>query len=247
MDLIKYHEKIGKVLARLAGQQTLYEAAAQQMADVVNADGLIHVLGTDMHTTSSVDELFFRFGALAAINPLYDPSMAVTHNAARALYVKEFGQCSSFLIEYYRNISKGDVMLLLDNNGRSCFSTQAAKKAAEMGVTVIAITSEAHTMAMQEDSTVCAEPCVKLQTMSEVSLVIDNAVPPFDALDGLTGLGWVSAIANSFILNAIMITVHAELTKRKKSIDFWQNFDTADGAARNQKLIEQYINRIKHI
>jgi len=247
MDLIKYHEKISEVLGQLANRQALYETAAQRMSDVVCADGLIHIFGTDMHTTSSVDEAFFRFGTLAAINPMYDPSIAVTHNAARAWYVKEFSECSSFLIEYYRNLSKGDVLLLLDNNGRSHFSTEAAKKAAEMGLEVIAITSEAHTMAMPEDSAVCAKDGIKLQTMPEVSLVIDNAVPPFDALDALTGQGWVSAIANSFILNALVMAVCAELTKRGRLVDIWQNFDVIDGASHNQKLINQYISRIKHI
>ena len=247
MDLAAYHENISETLARLAGQQALFDKAAVLMADAVGQGGLIHIIGTDMHTTSSVDEAFFRFGTLAAINPLFDPSISVTHNAARALYVKDYCDLGTFLVEYYRNLSKGDALVLLDNDSRSRLPVEVAKKAAELGLRVIAITSKAYTDAMPDGTGWEAEDGSTLYTMPGVSLVIDNAVPPFDALDPATGEGWVSAIANSFVLNALIMAARAELERRGLPADVWGNFGTPEGAARNQRLIDAYIDRVKHI
>ena len=247
MELAEYNKKITEILNDLAAGGDQYDKAAEKMADAVCGGGLIHFFGTDMHTSPSVDEVFFRFGSLASVNPMYDPSMSVNHSAARALYVKECSGCGTFMVEYYRNLSKGDTLVLVDNYAGSRFAVETARKAGELGIFVVAVTSSEFTAAVPEGCAFSSPDGKTLLTPGEVPMLIDNRVPPFDALDEQTGEGWVSAIANSFVLNALMMATRKVLRQRNFSADAWQNFYSDKGAARNSELIDEYIYRVKHI
>ena len=76
-------------------------------------------------------------------------------------------------------------------------------------------------------------------------ITIDNCVPAHDvALPDIPGGGgWLSTIANSFLLNLIFLETCAKIPQA----DRWHDFHTAEGLEKNEGMIEKYFDRIKHI
>ncbi|NLY17783.1 MAG: SIS domain-containing protein, partial [Clostridiaceae bacterium] len=135
----EYHRKVAEMLDLLSGQTEEYKKAGRLIAEAVKNKKLIHVIGTEMHSSIAAEEVFFRTGSFANINPLYDPTFSVSHSAARSLYLKEADSCGRFLIECYRNIQQGDLMIIIDTDGIGKACIEVVEKSREMGLKTIGI------------------------------------------------------------------------------------------------------------
>lgn len=247
----EYHKKVSEIIDVLSRQAEDYKKAGRMVADAVKNKKLIHVIGTEMHSSIASEDVFFRTGSLASINPLYDPSFSVNHSAARSLYLKEADCCGTFLVEYYRNIQQGDLMIIIDTDGTGKACIEVAEKSREMGLKTIVVTSRNFSEKIDSDYCYRNNQKINLCDMEGIDLVIDNKVPAFDAVINLKGLktvtGWVSTIANSFIMNAILLAAFEIIEEENIEADVWHNFYDADGLAKNECLIDKYIEKIKHI
>lgn len=247
----QYFNGVTQIIEELARNEAKYEAAGRLLAEAVRKGKLIHVAGTEMHSSAAVQEIFFHEGCLANINPLFDPTFSVTHNASRSLYLKESGNCGRFLLEYYRNISPGDVLILVDNDGIGRGSMEAIEKAREMGLSIIAVTSREFSGAVDPACVFRGSPEGCLADMDGIDVAIDNKVPAFDTLVCLEkagmGAGRVSAVANSLILNSILLSALQIIEREGIEADIWASFYDPGKAGRNEALIEKYYDKIKHV
>jgi len=252
MNYLKtYYVTVNNLVKRLYKNAGCYEKAARLLAEAVRNERLIHVIGTEMHSSIAAHDIFFREGSLLNINPMFDPSFSVMHSASRSLYLKEADCCGEFLVEYYRNIHKGDVMIVIDTDGVGRACMEVVKKSKELGLFVIAITSRQFSKAVSKDCIFRNNQKSNLCDMKEVDIIIENEVPAFDTAVEFNSLkkraGWLSTIANSFILNAILICTIEIMEKEKMNPDMWNNFYHPEGISHNEKLIDKYFDKIKHI
>lgn len=247
----EYCTSIKSIIDELSNQSEVYQRAGRAVAEAVRNKGLIHLVGTEMHSSISVEDFFFRAGSLVNVNPLFDPTFSVTHCASRSLYLKDADLCGTFLVEYYRNIHKGDVMIIVDADGVGRACREVAQKSMELGLTVIAITSKAFSEKVPEDCSFRNDAKENLCDMKQVDLVIDSKIPAFDAVIRYRGLkvesGWVSTIANSFILNAILLEALEIIEEEKIDAVIWSSFYESDGLKRNEDIIDKYAEKIKHL
>lgn len=249
--LKEYYNKVSVILDELSGNSEAYQKAGALVADAARRKKLIHIVGTEMHSSLSAEDIFFRAGSLLNINPLFDPTFSVTHSASRSLYLKEAENCGKFLVEYYRNIHRGDVMIIVDTDGVGRACREVAQKTKELGLAIIVITSRKFSEGVPEGCIFRNDEGQNLCDMKEADLVIDSKVPAFDTVLAFEGLkaeaGWVSTIANSFILNAILLAALEIIEKENISADIWKNFYETDGLSQNEKYIEEYTDKIKHL
>jgi len=247
----EYHEKVSEILDVLSRQTEDYKKAGRLVAEAVKDQKLIHIVGTEMHSSIAAEDVFFRTGSFACINPLFDPSFSVNHSAARSLYLKEADCCGNFLLEYYRNIHAGDLMIIIDTDGSGKACIEAAEKSRELGLKIIAVTSRSFSEKMDINYPYRNNKGINLCDMEGIDLVIDNKVPAFDTVIDLKGLkmgtGWVSTIANSFIMNSVFLAAFEIIEEENIPADIWYNFYDKDGLAKNDLLIDKYIERVKHI
>ncbi len=250
-SLNKYYKNVMGILDGLSKETEVYQEAGRLIAEAVRNKKLIHIVGTEMHSSLAAEDIFFRTGSLLNINPLYDPTFSVTHAASRSLYLKEADFCGKFLIEYYRNIHKGDLMIVVDTDGIGRGCREVVQKSKELGLTVIGITSRKFSEKVSKDCSFRNDEKVNLCDMEEIDLIIDSKVPAFDATVRFEALkadtGWVSTIANSFVINAIMLAALEIIQDENISADIWDNFYEPSGLSKNQALIDDYIEKIKHL
>jgi len=246
-----YYKKVTKILDVLSEQTDNYKKAGCLVAEAIKNKRLIHIIGTEMHSSETVEDVFFRTGSFANINPLFDPTFSVNHSAARSLYLKEADCCGRFLVEYYRNIQQGDLMIIVDTDGTGKACIEAVERAREMELKIIVVTSPCFSEKIDADYPYRNNNRINLCDMEGIDLVIDNKVPAFDAVINLKGLkmetGWVSTIANSFIMNAIFLAAFEIIEEENIDADVWYNFYDKEGLAKNECLIDKYIERVKHI
>ena len=249
--ILDYYKQVAAILDELSKQTEDYKKAGQMIADAVKNKKLIHIVGTEMHSSIAAEEIFFRAGSLANINPLYDPTFSVTHSAARSLYLKEADFCGQFLFEYYRNIQKGDLILIIDTDGIGKACKEVVEKSKEMELSVIVVTSRNFSEVVNDNCPYRNSEKINLCNMDGIDLVIDSKIPAFDTIIRFEELninsGWVSTIANSFILNAIILAAIETIEKENIEADIWDNFYEANGLQKNEALIDKYIEKVKHI
>ena len=165
--------------------------------------------------------------------------------------MKEVDYCGKFLVEYYRNIHKGDVIIIVDTDGIGRACREIVQKSEELGLAIIVITSKKFSKSISADCSFRNNSKQNLCDMAEVDLVVDSGVPAFDAVISIEKLkveaGWVSTIANSFILNAILLSAIEIIEKENIKADIWNNFYDSCGLSRNEGYIDKYIGRIKHL
>ena len=249
--ILDYYKQVAAILDELSKQTEDYKKAGQMIADAVKNKKLIHIVGTEMHSSIAAEEIFFRAGSLANINPLYDPTFSVTHSAARSLYLKEADSCGQFLFEYYRNIQKGDLIIIIDTDGIGKACKEVVEKSKEMELSVIVVTSRNFSEVVNDNCPYRNSEKINLCNMDGIDLVIDSKVPACDTIIRFEELninsGWVSTIANSFILNAIILAAIETIEKENIEADIWDNFYEANGLQKNEALIDKYIEKVKHI
>jgi len=121
------------------GQQELIDSAASLMAASVKKDRLIHIAGCDMHTGPLCASFFFCEGTLACINLITDPTFSTMHSTSRAFYLQDAPMVGRFLIEYYRNITEGDTVILFDLSATGPSAGEMTQAAKEKGAKVVYI------------------------------------------------------------------------------------------------------------
>jgi uncharacterized phosphosugar-binding protein len=219
--------------AQLAPAVAAVEAA-------VRADRLVYVFGTG-HSHMLAEELHFRAGGPAFVVPVLAPALMLHEGAlASTARERESGAAAEVLARY--PIAQGDVLIVISNSGVNAAPLEAAAAGRAAGATVIALTSRAYaTAAAQPGRPVLAE-------MADI--VLDNLLPPGDALAALPGTplraGPGSTVIGAALLNALFAEVAARLaTSGPPPIYLSANMPGA--TENNRDLIARYGPRNRHL
>jgi uncharacterized phosphosugar-binding protein len=245
---IVYLEKIRQILDKIEQEQGKnIIAAAEIMSDSIAKGGLIHVFGSG-HSVIPALDIFPRYGSFPGFHPLLDPRLmwfnVLGPGGVRELLwlerKEEYAQI--FLANYC--LLKTDVMLVFSHGGLNAAPVEVAMEAKRRGLAVIAVTS----MENYRRSQATHSSGKKLADLADV--VIDNCVPPEDALVDIPGLPEKVAAGSTVAVVTIAMMLLAETAGKliEKGIRFPVFVSpNSEGfsADHNERVFQIYANQLK--
>ncbi len=238
----RYLELVESILERIAlEEEASIEEASGILVDAYINNGVLHVVGAG-HSAIIGEEMFYRAGGLAFINPLIDSDISVHRSASRASALEKLQGYAETLL-HSQGLEKNDAVLVVSTSGVNVFPVEAAVYAKNTGCRVIAVTSRDYSASLKPRN-----PYGKrLYEVADVT--VDNKVPPGDASLDIRGVpvrvAPVSTIANSFIVHSISALTAMKLAERGEKPPVWMSIHLPGGREHNAGLIEKYRPRIR--
>ncbi len=188
---------------------------SRRFTEAILADRLVHVFGTG-HSRMAVEEMFPRYGSFPGFHPIVELSMTF-HNPV----VGANGQRQAMFLEnvqgfgpvLWRNFvtDPSDCLLAISTSGCNAVTIDVAIEAKRLGMTVVALTSLAHSAA----STSRHESGKKLHEVAD--LVLDQKAPAGDSSVWISGLETpvapISSVTGCTIINLVKAEVARLLTE----------------------------------
>ena len=82
----RFLDKLGEIIDELKKEEAEnLLAAAEKMADCIENDHMIHLWGPGGHSAIVAEDALYRKGGLACVNPIYDPTMSLSHRALQEI------------------------------------------------------------------------------------------------------------------------------------------------------------------
>jgi uncharacterized phosphosugar-binding protein len=243
MFVEQYQEAVNGVLSAIFTQERgKIDEAGAIVANTLKNDGLLHVFGCG-HSHILAEELFYRAGGLAAVDPIFETSAMLHEGAVKSSEIERLSGYARLVVARYP-IQKNDCFLVVSSSGINPFVIEMAQEASARSVATIGISSFAYRSeaSRQKDGLHLPDVC---------DLCIDNHVPHGDASvsvrsDG-TKAGPVSTIASVAIVNSIVLAACEKLRDCGIEPEVFQSGNLPDGDIRNSNLIQKYRLRVKHL
>jgi len=243
MFIDQYYQNITGILDTIyTVESERIQSAGKVIAEVFKKDQLLHVFGCG-HSHMLEEELFYRAGGMALVNPIFETSTMLHEGAVKSSQIERMSGYAHLVLERY-SISSGDAILLASTSGINSFPIEMAQSAKEFGAIVIGITSFNYLErpSRQADGLHLKDVC---------DYVIDNHVPIGDASvevrsDG-TKSGPLSSIATLFIANSLMLAASDQLNEWNIEPKIYRSGNCPGGDQYNARLISQLRTRIKHL
>src|SRR5690554_4067722 len=132
-------------------EQEAIDRATEVLADFVMQDKLINVIGPGGHSNLAAEEVLWRAGGLAPVNPILDPGTILMFGAKRSNYIERTPGYAKAVLESY-GVAEGDVLVIVNAYGINSMTIDCALYCRERGVTSIGITSTAFAEHVPKDA-----------------------------------------------------------------------------------------------
>ena len=223
-------------------QWPVIRAGAESVADTIAGGGLVHVFGTG-HSHMLAEEMFYRAGGLAAINPILVDSLMLHVGAEESTRLeRQEGLAGSIFRDV--PLKQGDTLIIASNSGGNAVCGEMARLASDTGARIVAIISFRHAehSGPKDDRS-------RLATMADV--LIDNHGSVGDASVAIDGLDRrvapTSTVAGAAIINAIVAEAVEILVDRDDPVDFFSSSNVDGGDAINTALVARYRESVKSL
>ncbi|NPA99219.1 MAG: SIS domain-containing protein [Crenarchaeota archaeon] len=241
----KIYEYYSKVLEII---RTIYECekdkiakAAEIFAEALSNDHIIHVAGAG-HSAMAGEELFYRAGGLVPVDPMIGNDITIASGAIKSTLMESVKGYAKVILEYH-NVREDDIVVVVSTSGKNQFPVEMAIEAKNRGAKTIGITSVAYSQTLEPKNS------YGKKLYEVVDLVIDNHVPPGDAVIEYRGFpvktSPVSTIANTFIVNSIVAQTTQLLLEKGIEPPVWLSAHLPGAMEYNLKQLEKYRGRIR--
>ena len=212
------------------------------LGEALSKEGWLYVFGTG-HSHLVAEEIFYRAGGLAHAVPMLDPRVMLHENAIEATYTERETGFAAQLMEKYP-VQAGDVLIVVSNSGRNAVPIEMALLGREKGMRVAAILSR-----RQSDAWPSRHASgKKLADVAEV--VLDNHGADGDAWLEMPGLpskvGSTSSMMGLLLIQLILVQACENSLARGVAPEMYISSNT-NGDDHNEKLLEKYRSRIRHL
>lgn len=215
--------------------------AARVVADTVARDGIVYTFGTG-HSHVIAEDIAARAGGLAPVDAILEPSLTGNQQVVKSEKMERVEGMAEIIVDYYR-LEPRDCLIIVSNSGRNAAPIEMAMHARERGVTVVAVTSLAHSKGTASRHS----SGKKLYQLADI--VIDNHCPLGDCTLKLEGLrqpvGPGSGVTGMFILHAIIVQAIQDLLDRGLEPPVFMSGNLDGHEAINKPLQDRYWGRIK--
>jgi uncharacterized phosphosugar-binding protein len=245
----KYLEAVSAILEKINSTQSeKLKEAARLMGATIAEGGLVHVFGSG-HSVIPALDVFPRYGSYVGFHPLLDPRLmwfnVVGPGGAQELLwlERQEGYIKVYLKGFH--LEKGDIMLVFSHGGLNAAPIEMALEAKRQGLSVVAVTS----LENYENYAATHSSGKKLADVADV--VIDNCVPPEDALIKVAGLQEKVAAGSTVAIVAITMALTAEiariLVEADKQLQVFVSPNIKSVASNhNEEVFETYVKVVNH-
>jgi len=215
-------------------------AAGDLVAEAIRANALIHVFGSG-HSHILAEELFYRAGGLAAVDPILHEDLMLHRGAAASTTLERVpGRGTEIFASL--TVAPGDVLIVASNSGGNVVAADLARAAREVGMPVVAIVSLRHARSAES----FRGGASLLESVADV--LIDNCAIAGDASVSVSGvpapMGPTSTVAGAAIVNAIAIHGAARAAELGTDVGVFTSSNMAGGDQLNRDLIDRYRDRV---
>lgn len=220
------------------------DKASETIASAIENGNTIYVFGAS-HAGILAEELFYRTGGLALINPIFNPTLMLNTKPVTITSLMERLEGFGDIVLSSVPIKSNDVLIIHSVSGRNSVSIEMALKAKEMGVKVIVITNLNYSK-----STISRHSSMKL--LYEIGdIVIDNCGDFEDSSIKIEGLEQkvapTSTAIGAAIVNSIVIGVVEKLIQKGITPPIFHSANVDGGDEFNKMIFEKYKDRITYI
>lgn len=201
-------------VARRAAETQLgvVQQAAELISAALGAGGRWWTFGTG-HSHMIAEEVYGRAGGLTDVRAVLEPALMLHEGLLKSSLLERRSGLAADLLEVHP-VRRGDVVLIISNSGRNAVPVEFAAGCTERGATVIALTSLAHSQAVESR----APSGQKLYEVAD--LVIDNCGVAGDAaIDGPVGaVGPTSTVVGALLVQAVVVETVGRLVAAGRSV-----------------------------
>ncbi|WP_066496699.1 SIS domain-containing protein [Abyssisolibacter fermentans] len=238
----EYMNKINSILKNI--EKTQMDNIMKASALISNAildNKIVHFFGCG-HSLILCEEVFYRAGGLACLNPIFDTGLMVQHGAIKSSVLEKQEGYAKWILERY-NLQKGDAIVIFSTSGRNPVPIDAAIICKDLGLKVIGVTS----LDYSKKSSSRHSSNKNLYEFCDV--VIDNCVEFGDALLDFDKIKAVpgSTIAGAYIINSVIAEAIEKLNKEEIDVPILMSGNIDGGGEYNEKILKKYKGRIKHL
>ncbi len=222
-------------------QKEIFGKAARAIADAVKKKNNIFVFGCS-HAGIVAEEVFYRTGGLAVVNPIFFPGMMLnTRPVTMTSSLERLPGLGKIIFEK-NNLKPGDVLILHSVSGRNAVPADMAVAAKENGVTTICITN------LDYSASVASRHPSGKRLFELCDVVIDNKGEKGDAavrIDGLpekigpTSTAVGTALVNALVIDAVNVMIADGIVP---PVLMSANLDGGD--AHNEMIFREYADNI---
>jgi uncharacterized phosphosugar-binding protein len=231
-----------------AKEEAKIDEGAKILAEAVKADRLINVVGTGGHSNLAAEEVLWRAGGLAAVNPMLDAGTNLIHGAKRSNIVERTPGYAKAVLDTYE-VNAGDVLVIANAYGINAMTIDCALECKKRGVTSIGITSTAFAQFVPRNSPI-RHPSGK-NLFELVDVFVDCHMPLGDSVVELEGIsqkmGPTSTFVNAFTINLLMLRTAERLLEMGVEPPIWTSGNLPNGDELNKKYEKLYFPRVKHL
>ena len=215
--------------------------ASSIIADAIKNKRNVFVFGCS-HAGIIAEEVFYRTGGLAVINPIFFPGfMLNTRPITMTSQLERLPGLGKIILEQ-NHVSSGDVLILHSVSGRNTVPVDMAIEARAKGVTTICITN------LNYSSSVTSRHPSGSRLFECCDIVIDNCGDAGDAAIKLDGLeervGPTSTSVGTALINGIVIESVERLLAEGITPPVFMSANVNGGDEHNAKIFEEYKNNI---
>ncbi|MBP3919743.1 MAG: SIS domain-containing protein [Clostridia bacterium] len=222
-------------------QNTSIMEAKSLIAAAIEAKKNVFVFGCS-HAGILAEEVFYRTGGLAVINPIFFPGFMLNTRPITMTSSLERIPGLGKTILTQNHVGEGDVLLLHSVSGRNTVPVEMAIEAGAMGVHTICITNMEYSRAVTS-----RHPSGK-HLYEVCDVVIDNCGETGDAavkLDGLEEkIGPTSTAVGTAILNAIVIEAVEQMIADGIVPPVFMSANIDGGDEHNARIFKEYKDNI---
>lgn len=233
-----YREALLTLLAGQGAQTGTLRETGERLARSLRAGGVLHVFGSGHSMLPAIDATF-RAGGLAPVNLLHDPALA-PWEPTRVSRIERLPGYGTALAEL-QDLREGEMLVVLSHSGINPVPVEVARHARARGLTVVAITSRAHSLASP------SRHPEGLRLLDVAEIVLDTGAPVGDVtvtlLDG-TGTGPASTLVSTFLLHSLAIAAMESLVSAGEEPPVLRSMNRAGGDDSNARAIAPYRDRL---
>lgn len=241
--VVQYIETVTGLLKRISEEeQEALNQGAKLLADAIMDDQRIFAFGCT-HSSVTMQDIFARAGGIMLINAIFAPGLNCLDTSP--IYISSQLERKTGYAEIILDnhpIEKGDVLIAVSVSGRNAMPIEMAKGAKERGLKVIAVTSRTYSDSVESRH-------ISGKKMYEFAdVVLDNKAVKGDALLEAKGMPQKfcpgSGVTSAAILQCLVAATIEELLSRGYTPPVFLAANVEGGDEYNQKLYEQYKDRI---
>lgn len=222
-------------------QKDVLKEAACMIADAIEKKQNIFVFGCS-HAGILAEEVFYRTGGLAVINPILFPGFMLNTRPVTMTSALERVEGIGKILLTQNHVGTGDVLILHSVSGRNTVPVEMAMEAKKAGIHTICITN------LDYSKNVSSRHPSGKRLFEACDLVIDNCGEKGDAaikLDGLAEkIGPTSTAVGTALLNALVIEAVEKMIADGIVPPVLMSANIDGGDEHNAKIFEEYQENI---